>query len=112
MIRTGFIPITPRRQTSHVTRGSPKDDPIAGKYCLKAKIPLYKAKGPDTRQIGDVTSWNRNTDTVIAAEEVAKEFCRQNNMRPGETELVFQMECEREIDDTVTIRVYDDADIR
>lgn len=105
-------PAPKKIQRPIVMRASPKDDELGKKYCLKASLFLYKNTGPDDEPVGDMTAWDRNSDVVQTIEEVAMKFCRKHNLRPGETHLMFQLECEREIEDTVIVRMYDESDIQ
>lgn len=107
----------PRPVPRHMRRGmalcaSPNDDKIGQKYCLKASVLLYSDSKPDDEPVGDVTAWDRNSDIIRVVENVAADFCEKHDLRHGETELIFQHECEREIDDTITVRVYDENDIQ
>jgi hypothetical protein len=67
---------------------------------------------PSDEPVGDVTAWDRNSDILRIVENVATDFCDKHNLRKGDTELVFQQECECEIDDTIIVRMYDENDIQ
>jgi len=69
-------------------------------------------KKPSDEPIGDVTAWDRNSDILRIVDNIATEFCDKHDLRKGDTELIFQHECEREIDDTVIVRMYDENDIQ
>jgi hypothetical protein len=108
----------PRPVPGHMKRGmmlraSPfDDDKIGQKYCLKASVLLYSNTKSSEDPVGDVTAWDRNSDVIRMVENVADDFCEKHDLHHGDTELIFQHECEREIDDTITVRVYDENDIQ